>query len=596
MAYDHTTSFLTAPIGTAANWADFIRQYNPPEADALAEAYFRLGAMIGINADFALAQGSIETAHWTSGHWINVDPATGTPEKNPAGLGITGDGVTGEYFGTIERAVKAHYAHLAAYIFRADNDPYPALVAADPQWQDPRYHFNDGHDTVDTLEQPDTGLGAHRWAASGYSYVTNIVSLANQIAGEAVPAQPTPPPPPPTPFPVVSEPTILENLTHVNTWEAGEWPGRAALPVRALVLHIMAGSYNGSIGWFQNPSAKASANFCVSYDGEITMCVDPDVQAPWANGITNAASTALPPGLADLASGRTNANWVTVSIETEGYDPNDGTYPHVPEYASVVRLMAHLCTKYQLHPSTDTICRHTYFDTVNRPNCPGNHWQFDTLITDIQNAMNIPVTPVDPNDPYGVESPDKQYRYFGLTGKNVGHGIKTFYEADGVRAGIVRYGYPLTEELTETREDGSEIRCQWFERVRIEWDTAKNVATLGLIGQELATFLNRISVLGGSPLYLNTAGPERVNLPIDPRIKPYYDTNGGLAIFGYPLATALPMYNETITVQFFERAVLEIHPESAKWPVQGRRVGAEWLAWRESQRAKGEQTIPIVSA
>jgi len=64
----------------------------------------------------------------------------------------------------------------------------------------------------------------------------------------------------------------------------------------------------------------------------------------------------------------------------------------------------------------------------------------------------------------------------------------------------------------------------------------------------------------------------------------YFDAHGGLEVFGYPLTEE---QQETIggwtgTVQWFERARLEYHPElDIRLPkVQGGRVGAELLVLR----------------
>lgn len=57
----------------------------------------------------------------------------------------------------------------------------------------------------------------------------------------------------------------------------------------------------------------------------------------------------------------------------------------------------------------------------------------------------------------------------------------------------------------------------------------------------------------------------------------FWEHNGGLPIFGYPLTDELE--EDGMTVQYFERAVFEYHPEnSPEWSVLLRRLGAEALA------------------
>jgi N-acetyl-anhydromuramyl-L-alanine amidase AmpD len=57
---------------------------------------------------------------------------------------------------------------------------------------------------------------------------------------------------------------------------------RGLTPV-GIVIHYMAGTYKGSIGWFQNPVSKVSAHFMMAKDGQWTQMVplpDPDPDPP----------------------------------------------------------------------------------------------------------------------------------------------------------------------------------------------------------------------------------------------------------------------------------------------------------------------------
>ncbi|MBS2024043.1 MAG: N-acetylmuramoyl-L-alanine amidase, partial [Deltaproteobacteria bacterium] len=50
--------------------------------------------------------------------------------------------------------------------------------------------------------------------------------------------------------------------------------GRDGYTIDTIVIHDMEGSYSGSIAWFQDPAAQASAHYCIrSSDGEITQQV-----------------------------------------------------------------------------------------------------------------------------------------------------------------------------------------------------------------------------------------------------------------------------------------------------------------------------------
>lgn len=68
---------------------------------------------------------------------------------------------------------------------------------------------------------------------------------------------------------------------------------------------------------------------------------------------------------------------------------------------------------------------------------------------------------------------------------------------------------------------------------------------------------------------------------ISGRIREFWEQNGGLPVFGYPIT---PLQTETIEgrtlqVQWFERARLELHPANRRpYDVQLGRLGAELLA------------------
>lgn len=85
-----------------------------------------------------------------------------------------------------------------------------------------------------------------------------------------------------------------------------------------------------------------------------------------------------------------------------------------------------------------------------------------------------------------------------------------------------------------------------------------------------------------------TSAPECFNVPnisdcIDSRIKSYWNENGGLQVFGYPITPERPEMNrdtgKTYQTQTFERNRFEIHPENnAPYDVLLGRLGAESLA------------------
>src|SRR5712691_6439884 len=102
---------------------------------------------------------------------------------------------------------------------------------------------------------------------------------------------------------------------------------RRAAAIRLLVVHTIEGSAGGAISWFRNPRARASANFVVSRDGDVTQMV-PTWNIAWhaGNGYVNAHS---------------------LGIEHEGYTNVRATVSDA-EYRASARLVAQLTRTFRI--------------------------------------------------------------------------------------------------------------------------------------------------------------------------------------------------------------------------------------------------------
>jgi hypothetical protein len=155
---------------------------------------------------------------------------------------------------------------------------------------------------------------------------------------------------------------------------------------------------------------------------------------------------------------------------------------------------------------------------------------------------------------------------FQETGFCVRGRFLAYWTANG---GLAINGFPLSEERQELLEDGNTYTVQYFERVRLEYHP-ENPAPWDV---ELGQFGRRV---------YHAAIPDPLP-PIDERFRDYWLANGGLAQFGYPISVAYPERLEdgqTYTVQYFERARFELHPENpAPWDIEigqfGRLIFAE---------------------
>ncbi len=98
-----------------------------------------------------------------------------------------------------------------------------------------------------------------------------------------------------------------------------------------------------------------------------------------------------------------------------------------------------------------------YFERARMEYHPANQPPYDILLGHFGRRIH-------PDDPPANPIPGQ--RYFPETGHNLGWGFRDFWERNG---GLMQFGYPITEEIRETLEDGREHTVQYFERARFEW-------------------------------------------------------------------------------------------------------------------------------
>ncbi|MHB8647850.1 MAG: hypothetical protein ACYDAR_18875, partial [Thermomicrobiales bacterium] len=172
------------------------------------------------------------------------------------------------------------------------------------------------------------------------------------------------------------------------------------------------------------------------------------------------------------------------------------------------------------------------------------------------------VTFADPTPPITVR---QDLRYFPETGYVVGYAFLTFWNANG---GATIFGFPLTNEGVDP---ASQLTVQYFERSRFEYHP-EAAGTPQLVQ---LTNVGRIITAGRTdpafpPQPLVPAGSDRsyyvqTQHSIGGQFKKFFDQNGGIFIFGYPISEETIEPNPTdgvaYTVQWFERARFEFHPE-----------------------------------
>ena len=154
--------------------------------------------------------------------------------------------------------------------------------------------------------------------------------------------------------------------------------------------------------------------------------------------------------------------------------------------------------------------------------------------------------------------------YFAQTGKFIEGQFMTYWQTHG---GLAIFGYPITPQFYENG-----FLVQYFERNRFELHP-ENAGTpyevlLGLLGKDRwqATYPDTAPPPPALPV-----PPDAITFPqtghsLGGTFLNYWQTHGGLAQFGYPISSEIT--EAGLTVQYFERARFELHPENAGTPYE----------------------------
>lgn len=172
----------------------------------------------------------------------------------------------------------------------------------------------------------------------------------------------------------------------------------------------------------------------------------------------------------------------------------------------------------------------------------------------------------------GVGTP----RWFSQTGHTLAYSFGVFWELHG---GLPVFGYPLSEVFVE---DGRPV--QYFERARFEWHGEDALVLAGHLGRWAA------EEAMGQPAFAPVATPAQADQDyfietshtLAGSFRQFWQTHGGLSAFGFPLSEAFVESNQqdgqSYTVQYFERARFEWHPElSSGDQVQLGQLGRQYL-------------------
>lgn len=166
-------------------------------------------------------------------------------------------------------------------------------------------------------------------------------------------------------------------------------------------------------------------------------------------------------------------------------------------------------------------------------------------------------------------------RTFPETGKTVKGLFLNYWNANGA---LPQQGYPITDEFQHRSEtDGKTYTMQCFERSVFERHPENAGKPSEVLLSLLGNFYYKQRYQFGAPANQNvsTINPRafsETGHTIGGKFRDYWEANGGLAQQGYPITDEFQeksdLDGKTYTVQYFERAVFELHPENAGTPYE----------------------------
>ena len=149
--------------------------------------------------------------------------------------------------------------------------------------------------------------------------------------------------------------------------------------------------------------------------------------------------------------------------------------------------------------------------------------------------------------------------YFSATGHYLSYGFLDYWREHG---DLAQFGYPITDELSDSVTGYTE---QYFERAVFEWHPdapagwqiqLRRLGAEAVSDRKDAAALQPNNQQDATCDYYSQTGHE-----ICGHFLNYWESNGALAMYGYPLSDAFS--EGGYTVQYFERARFEWHPENA---------------------------------
>ena len=159
-------------------------------------------------------------------------------------------------------------------------------------------------------------------------------------------------------------------------------------------------------------------------------------------------------------------------------------------------------------------------------------------------------------------------RTFAETGRTLRGKFLRYWTEHG---SLAQQGFPISEEMVEKSDtDGKYYSVQYFERAVFEYHPENNLPNDVLLSL-LGNFTYKQKYPKGTPNQQPNTSPGSVLFKetghrLGGKFLEYWQKNGGLAQQGFPISDEFQEKSEldgkTYRVQYFERAVFEMHPEN----------------------------------
>ena len=193
------------------------------------------------------------------------------------------------------------------------------------------------------------------------------------------------------------------------------------------------------------------------------------------------------------------------------------------------------------------------------------------FVTNVFPPPTPTATPKPTRPPVVTPTPPVDSRFFAETGQTVRGLFLQYWETHG---GLAQQGFPITEEIQEKSDtDGKTYTMQYFERAVFEHHP-ENQPPFNVLLSLLGTFFYNDKYGGNAPnqrpSIVNPLKFAETGKTLGGTFRKYWETHGGLAQQGFPISDEFQEVSDTdgktYTVQYFQRAVVELHPEFAGTP------------------------------